>query len=235
MSDSLHEVKSSEEFACRLGRVNPRFPPEYLLAQFLEPLYLIPMGWEFNTTSTAACQWYGVQCDADQRVTNIDWSHIGMKNKVKDETLRWERLPATLLSLSLYRNDELSRSLPLECLPQQMVGLHLTTNLFSGTLDLSCVPHTMQHMGLALNRFKQALHFDALPQGLKTLSLKYNFYLRGTYDLTTLPSGLVLDQTFFTDSTLLADQAHGGPSVLSCTSPLIPECVFVHMDECRIV
>ena len=119
----------------RLAKVSVSLlPPEYLLDRFLRNVSGMQQMW---TTSTAACEWQFVACDATGHVSTL--LHSFAHNL---STLSWGDLPSTVQHVELagpYGNHRrLTGRLDVHLLPRTLGELRVHEQQFYGGLDVHC-------------------------------------------------------------------------------------------------
>ena len=164
-----------------LGKIRgANLPQEYELARLFQAIDNPPMSW---TTSTPACGWKSVMCDADLRVTRISLLDINLTG-----LLRLEWLPETLREFNVWRNN-ITGSAELGRLPTNIFYLGLSTNKFTGPLDLVHLPNTLDELDAESNQFDGHIELATLPMSLTHLRLHKNL-LQGELNLLNLPKKL---------------------------------------------
>ena len=170
-----------------LGRVRGhKLPDELLLEGFLQNV----TGWRGKTWSAAypACQWKGVTCDKEGRVTGINWNTVELQG-----TPHWENLPSTVEHLLLRgrfdKQTRLGGTLDLSVLPRGLKTIYLSGHSFYGPLELTALPPHLEKADFSGNNFEGSLDLTRLPSTLKWISLSWNQF-KGSVDLTKLPGGM---------------------------------------------
>ena len=184
LDEDADEVSKSAEKRLHLGRVSDhRFPDEVSLERFLQHV----TGDRDETWSSAypACQWRGVTCNREGKVTGINWNTEKLQG-----TLHWENLPSTVEYLYLQSSSDkqslLGGTLDLSVLPRGLKTIDLTENNFYGPLDLTALPSHLEQADFSLNNFSGSLDLTRLPSTLKWIELSFNSF-SGPVDLTKLP------------------------------------------------
>ena len=165
-------------------------PQEYDLVRLLKDVENSHSTW---TTTTPACKWSGINCNAAGIIQVIDWRSYGLRG-----SLDWQYLPNQLIWLIL-RKNKLTGEVPFKSLPSTLVCLSLQNNRFSGNPCFKSLP-LLKSVSLSNNQFEGWVDFDSLPNSLKDLYLSGNSKLRGSY---VLPSnfGMNSHRTYdFTDT-----------------------------------
>ena len=194
----------------RSGKVSQAtLPEEYKLAQLVRDLEMIrrdfvwvpqttyhpvllkqsyvesglPESW---STSTPACEWFGVKCNDNSQIVEICWD--GDENQILRGIIYFQHLPQTLLRFSGERHA-MRGLVSLRELPLNLEVFDLTINNFQGELDLSSLPQSMKALILGQNAFRGEICLTNLPSHLEKLDLRCND-LSGCPDLTALPASL---------------------------------------------
>ena len=178
-----------------LGKVRgSELPPEYELVRFIADVKNACSSWK---VSTPAYKWKGVYCDADSRVTTINWDITRLREFALDDrgpsgslcgSLEWAYLPRTVQQFGV-RTHELSGTVPLDLLPPGLTDFCVYSNTFSGEVNLTNLPRTLVQLVLASNEFKGCVDFTHLPPHLVSLDVSYN-QLSGQVDFSCLPNML---------------------------------------------
>ena len=189
-----------------------QLPQEYELAHFVQDLKYPHRTWN---SSVPACEWIGVTCDEELRVTDIEWWFMGLKGP-----LQWDHLCHTVRDFSA-RGSKIQGSVPLDVLPSEMTKFLIINNGFSGELDFLHLPHAIKGLYLNDNKFQGCVDLTHLPATLRVLKVYLN-QLSGEVDLTRLPQRmeeLILTANRFTGSLNLQ---HLPPSlkILECNQNL---------------
>ena len=130
------------------------------------------------------CEWNGVQCDADGRVTEIVVRHdLG-------GTVLLSYMPQRATSLVLYA-AKAQGPLNTHGLPPKLVRFNISFNAFDGSVDMTALPQTLQHFAIEANAFSGSCDFTSLPPNLVRLNADKNRF-SGSLDLTRLPKSLVV-------------------------------------------
>ena len=141
------------------------------------------------------CKWKGVMCDADSKVSNIEWQQIS-------GTIETSCLPDTVARFCIRKSRGLHGALKLGRLPHTLRHLILISTGISGTLDLANVHEGTETIELRHDEFYGTIALESLPRSLVTLCLDQN-KLEGSLDLTSLPENfkyLYLSENNFSGS-----------------------------------
>ena len=129
----------------RAGKVRGMFlPPEYELTKFISDVQNVHESW--NTT-TPACEWNGVTCSEEGKVSRIAWKTRGLSG-----ILHWSSIPRSVTSIDLSDN-QLSGSVIFASLPPGLERMWLQENMFTGELQLDDLPPTMRTLNIGANQF----------------------------------------------------------------------------------
>jgi len=156
-------------------------PPEYELMQLIKELDVVPPDWN---TLTPVCQWKGVHCDLEKRVTGIH-----MPSQSFSGALNWEMLPRSLKFLNV-RLNRLTGGLPLLTLPPLLIQLDTDSNCLRGKVELQDLPVNSRKVILDDNQFVGDINLSCLPKELERLSIAENTF-SGGISLTDLPLNMV--------------------------------------------
>jgi len=152
-------------------------PQEYQLAKLIADLENIDDSW---CTETPACEWSDVDCDEDEKISNISWSEYDLVGKI-----HLEYLPLSLEGFAA-RANELSGTVPMDQLPPDLDTLILMYNILDGELDMTSLPKNLVGLYLSQNQFTGNVCLTRLPVGMKYIYLNHN-HLTGALDLSLLP------------------------------------------------
>ena len=98
------------------------------------------------------CQWFGVQCDAEENVTSIRWGSMGQKqNSGFDGTVDTRLIPSKTTRFDVNSN-RLHGSLNLESLPGEIESVDFGRNVFSGEIRLTNLAATLRFLWLCQNK-----------------------------------------------------------------------------------
>ena len=142
------------------------------------------------------CEWLGIQCNDDQRITQI-----GIISKCVSGSLELCYLPpkVNLLGICSWGESKLTGSVGLTQLPEEMTELFLEENQLTGEIDLTHLPKGMRKLSLEKNQLTGEINLAHLPDGMNALDLSSN-QLFGEIDLTHLPVGM--DELFLNNNLL---------------------------------
>jgi len=197
----------SETSTVRIGKVRgAQLPQEYELSQFIAHVDNRLPSWNI---STHACEWQGVSCNSDLRVTKINWNSWGLghslgevhwenpqgneltynsKNTVPAGPLRWDCLPYTILFCEV-SGQKFTGTLPLDLLPRELTSLRASNNDFTGELNLTHLPSSLEELQLDSNAFEGCVNLAHFPSKLRIVNLSSNTF-SGPIDLSCLPESL---------------------------------------------
>ena len=166
----------AERAKVRPGRIRGSFlSQEFLMAQLVAKFELLDDdSWKEDVP---VCKWYGVDCNDDGKIIEINWDHV-----LSYGEFDFSLLPATLIRLSLSKmfDDDLFTGCPdFTLLPNDMHYLDISGNAFSGTPDFTRCPAGLTYVDLSDNCFSGEISLGRLPSTIKTVSLAYNGSLSG--------------------------------------------------------
>ena len=136
-------------------------------------------------SDVSACEWKGVECDADEKVMEIHWNGWELRG-----SLKLVHLPSSVTYFDI-ENNSLSGKLdlcffsPLE----KLKAFYLGINTFTGNPDLTVLPKRMTSAWMEANKLSGDLCLTQLPINMKYLDVSNNL-LTGTIDLRFLPPSL---------------------------------------------
>ena len=145
---------------------------------------------DINGDFCDACEWFGVLCDSEETVIEINWEAMPCNGSI-----RLDILPQKLRRLHLRRklygnlNGRFTGTLDSSSLPRLLECVSLRNNSFYGMLDCTSFPTDLQIFNIEENQFEGDLNLSQLPENLEILNLSWNKF-HGSIDLSTLPKQL---------------------------------------------
>ena len=171
-------------------------PEEEMMRRFVEHIEHPPAPWK---QFASPCNWKGVKCDAEKRITAIHWNY----NRISG-SLAWAYLPhdvqtmearcpaglitklsGKLLSTDLHKPlstllltaQNHTGELDLTQLPESMRYLDVGFNELAGPCDLTQLPQILEKLNLITNAFEGEIRLDMPPPNLRELFLSRNRYI----------------------------------------------------------
>ena len=131
---------------------------------------------DINGEFRDACEWFGVLCDSEETVIEINWENMPCNGSIVLDVL-----PQTLRRLLLQRergilsfNGHFVGTLDTSSLPSLLESITLRNNRFHGTLDCTSFPPALQIFDIKQNQFEGGLNLSQLPENLELLNLAWN-------------------------------------------------------------
>jgi len=171
-------------------------PQEYELARLIQNVETQHPSW---STATPACEWCYVECNQEEKVEEVSWSHTSLSGE-----LHLSYLPFSVKIFDVSDN-QLTGSVDLTHLPEANCRFNLSRNRFSGQADLTKLPNEMEELYLIQNQFSGNVCLTQLPIHFLILALNGNQF-EGTLDLEHLPikmEALYLEENKFRGTVIL--------------------------------
>ena len=129
------------------------------------------------------CEWPCIECDADERIIEIDIDSEDVSGSLE---IRSVPPKVKVLDISSWCNSQLTGSVDLANLPDEMQKLSIRHNRITGEVDLTQLPDGMHELSLGCNKLTGEIDLAQLPDVMQELSLNNNEF-SGEIDLTHLP------------------------------------------------
>ena len=130
------------------------------------------------------CEWKGVQCNSDTRVTSVRFAHGTIP--VGSLDLRYIPLESTEFRVI---DVDAEGSIVASDLPQSLTNFEVSFTEFIGDVDMRLLPRSLTEVHIAHNHNEGSLDLAELPPGLRSLNAYWNSF-RGTITLKSLPASL---------------------------------------------
>ena len=143
----------------------------------------------------SVCFWEGIECDAEENVTAIDWGYVSWTKGAV--SLEW--LPPNLEYFGIARfkkGQSFTGTIDTEGLPKGLDVFDVSCHGFSGTINLCTLPAHLITLSVTANDLEGPICLDSLPSTLVELNLSSNAFV-GDVSLDNLPPKLSnLDMSF---------------------------------------
>ena len=184
----------------RPGKIRgSELPQEYKLHRFAQGIKPLHPTW---STNTPACEWYGVRCDKEGEVTELDFNDGSLQG-----TVFLEHLPKFVVMVDLSCNEfrglaefgllasnleilRLQGNLftgSIENLPGLLLYFSVACNMLTGELNFALLPATLHSLDVSFNKLSGALHFGDIKSKLTNIDLRRNFF-GGEVNFKSIPS-----------------------------------------------
>ena len=132
------------------------------------------------------CEWPGVDCDKNERVTRVQFS------RVMEGTLNLLHVPEHVkefVFIDMYVFRKIHGTLEASGLREGLLNLYVTGHSFTGTIDFPKLPASLQELVIHDNRFSGSCDLTSLPRKMSELDLGDNCFT-GSVELDKLPGSL---------------------------------------------